>query len=87
MQVKLHTIDLMRQCVSWLDAYVGPEDERYLRRRLEDLVIHTPSKLRQRYGLTVCRRRHNAYSWLRFPARETHGWSGPWPIEGAMLPC
>jgi len=30
--------DLVRQCGSWLDAYVGHEDERYLRRVIEDFV-------------------------------------------------
>jgi hypothetical protein len=28
--------DLVRQCVSWLDGYVGHEDERYLRRLIEE---------------------------------------------------
>jgi hypothetical protein len=32
------TPDLVRRCVSWLDAYVGHEDERYLRRLIEDFV-------------------------------------------------
>lgn len=31
--------DLVRQCVSWLDAYVGHEDERYLRRLVDDVVF------------------------------------------------
>ena len=31
--------DLVRGCVSWLDAYVGHEDERYLRRLIEDFVF------------------------------------------------
>ena len=30
--------DLGQWCVSWLDAYVGHEDERYLRRLIEDVV-------------------------------------------------
>ena len=30
--------DLVQWCVSWLDAYVGHEDERYLRRLIEDVV-------------------------------------------------
>ena len=33
------TPDLVRRCVSWLDAYVGHEDERYLRRLIEDFVF------------------------------------------------
>jgi hypothetical protein len=30
--------DLVRQCVSWLGGYVGHDDERYLRRLIEDFV-------------------------------------------------
>ena len=30
--------NLLRQCASWLDAYIGHEDERRLRRMLEDIV-------------------------------------------------
>ena len=31
--------DLARQCISWLDAYVGHQAERYLRRLIEDFVF------------------------------------------------
>ena len=31
--------DLVRQCISWLDAYVGHRDERYLRRLIEHFVV------------------------------------------------
>ena len=31
--------DLVRRCVSWLDAYVGHEDERKLRLLIEDFVF------------------------------------------------
>ena len=30
--------DLVRQCMSWLDAYVGHEDEWFLRRLIDDFV-------------------------------------------------
>ncbi|PXX08352.1 hypothetical protein [Mycolicibacterium moriokaense] len=30
--------DVVRQCVSWLDGYVGHEDEHFLRRLIEDVV-------------------------------------------------
>jgi hypothetical protein len=30
--------DLVRQCISWLDAYVGHRDELYLRRLIEHFV-------------------------------------------------
>jgi hypothetical protein len=31
--------DLLRECTSWLDAYVGHEDERYLRHLIENYLI------------------------------------------------
>jgi hypothetical protein len=31
--------DLVRQCVSWLDAYVGHQDERHLRGLIDDLEL------------------------------------------------
>jgi hypothetical protein len=31
--------DLVLQCISWLDAYVGHRDERYLRRLIEHFVV------------------------------------------------
>ena len=31
--------DLVQQCMSWLDGYVGHEDERFLRRLIEDVVF------------------------------------------------
>ena len=31
--------DLVQRCVSWLDVYAGHEDERYLRRLIEDFVM------------------------------------------------
>jgi hypothetical protein len=32
-------LDVVQLCVSWLDTYVGHEDERYLRRLVEDFVF------------------------------------------------
>jgi hypothetical protein len=31
--------DLLRQCTSWLHAYVGHEDERYLRQLIENYLL------------------------------------------------
>jgi hypothetical protein len=31
--------DLLQRCTTWLDAYVGHEEERYLRRLIENFVI------------------------------------------------
>jgi hypothetical protein len=36
--------DLVRQCVSWLDGYVGRDDERYLRRLIEEMVSPTENQ-------------------------------------------
>jgi hypothetical protein len=73
--------DLVRGCVSWLDAYVGHEDERYLRRLVEDFVFSKrDSSFGNVRGPTGCRHhpgnepsrprlqgvRHTA------PNRETH---------------
>jgi len=42
--------DLVQQCITWFHAYVGQEDERYLRRIIEDQLvpcsIHIPTTVR-----------------------------------------
>lgn len=42
--------DLVQQCITWLHAYVGHKDERYLRRLVEDYLvpcsIHIPTTVR-----------------------------------------
>ncbi|MFL6085687.1 MAG: hypothetical protein ACJ74F_21340 [Mycobacterium sp.] len=42
--------DLVQQCITWLHAYVGHKDERYLRRLVEDYLvpcsIHIPTAVR-----------------------------------------
>jgi hypothetical protein len=38
--------DLVWQCISWLDAYVGHRDERYLRRLIEHFVVPIAIDLR-----------------------------------------
>ena len=42
--------DLVQQCTTWLHAYVGHNDERYLRRLIEDYLvpcsIHIPTTVR-----------------------------------------
>ena len=39
--------DLVQQCLTWLHAYVGQEDEQYLRRLIKDHLVpgstHTPT--------------------------------------------
>jgi hypothetical protein len=32
-------LDLVQQCTTWLQAYVGHNDERYLRRLIEDYLV------------------------------------------------
>ena len=36
--------DLVRQCVSWLDGYAGHDDERYLRRLIDEMVSPTENQ-------------------------------------------
>ena len=36
--------DLVRQCVTWLDGYVGHHDERCLRRLIEEMVSPTANQ-------------------------------------------
>ena len=42
--------DLAQQCITWLHAYVGQDDERYLRRLIEGYLvpcsIHIPTTVR-----------------------------------------
>jgi hypothetical protein len=35
---------VVRQCVSWLDGYAGHDDERYLRRLIEEMVSPTANQ-------------------------------------------
>jgi len=47
--------DLVRGCVSWLDAYVGHEDERDLRRLIEDLVFSSAIQASATLAVNRCR--------------------------------
>ena len=63
--------DLLQQCRTWLHAYGGHEDERYLRRLIEEPLIPYVIRPRQLYGPPVGRPRQNPVSWLRVLASET----------------
>ena len=62
--------DLLHQCRAWLHGYFGHEDERYLRRLIEEpsipYVIAPPATIRAARIPATPRPR----SWLRFPAPE-----------------
>jgi hypothetical protein len=47
------TPDLARRCASWLDAYVGHNDERYLRRLVDDFLF--PSTIQASVTLMINR--------------------------------
>jgi hypothetical protein len=46
--------DLVRRCVSWLHAYAGHDDERYLRRLIEGFVIPYATRFPATVRPTLC---------------------------------
>lgn len=62
--------DLVKRCITWLRAHVGHEEERYLRRLIEDFVIpnviRAPATVRVNGVPTI----PSPVSWLRLPATE-----------------
>lgn len=80
--------DLVQQCTTWLHAYVGHKDERYLRRLIEDYLVpyssHVPATVRvnrlrttpkpgQLVALTAQRRRFEHATDVRFGIRRGTG--------------
>src|ERR1700758_2186240 len=43
--------DLLQRCTTWLDTYVGHEEERYLRRLIENFVIPYRIQVPVRVGI------------------------------------
>ena len=84
-------LDVVRQCVLWLDGYVGHEDERYLRRLVEDVVFpmaiqtlataHSPSVGRR--GLSPTARGLDAASSGGGVPTRPQAASGPIPSAAA----
>jgi hypothetical protein len=65
-------LDLLQQCRTWLRGYGGHDDERHLRRLIQEplnpYVIAAPTTIR----VTRVPAMPKPRSWLRFSAAETH---------------
>jgi hypothetical protein len=72
-------LDLLQQCRMWLRGYGGHDDERYLRRLIEEplipYVIAAPATIRAARVPATPKPR----SWLRFSAPETRSGQGGRP--------
>jgi hypothetical protein len=84
--------DLLRRCVSWLDAYVGQEDERYLRRLIEDFVfpfaIRASATLKGQPAVDITAATKPAgcaYQGLRHTKRDWNSTSGTKSADRAQL--
>src|SRR6478609_6190407 len=75
--------DLVQQCITWLHAYVGHKDERYLGRLSRAIWCHVRSAFRQRFASTDCQPRQNYGSLLLLPALETYAYGGSPHRSGA----
>jgi hypothetical protein len=78
-------LDLLQQCRMWLRGYGGHDDERYLRRLIEEppipYVIAAPATIRAARVPATPKPR----SWLRFSAPETRSGQGGRPDAEASL--
>jgi hypothetical protein len=76
-------LDLLQQCRTWLRGYGGHDDERHLRRAIEEplipYMIGAPETMRVTRVPTMPKPR----SWLRFSAPETRSRQGGRPGAGA----
>jgi hypothetical protein len=72
-------LDLLQQCRTWLRGYGGHDDERHLRRLIEEplipYVIAAPATVRAARVPAMPKPR----SWLRFPAPQTRSRQGGHP--------
>lgn len=76
--------DLLQQCRTWLRAYGGHEDERDLRRLIEEPLI--PYVIGARETMRVTRvPMPKPRNWLRFSAPETRSRQGGRPDAEASL--
>jgi hypothetical protein len=78
-------LDLLQQCRTWLRGYGGHDDERHLRRLIEEplmpYVIGAPEIMR----VTRVPAMPKPRSWLRFSAPETRSRQGGRPDAKASL--
>ena len=64
--------DLLQQCRMWLRGYGGHDDERHLRRLIEEPLITYVIGAREIMRVTRVPTMPKPRSWLRFPAPKTH---------------
>jgi hypothetical protein len=64
-------LDLLVQCRMWLRGYGGHDDERHLRRLIEEPLIPCVLGARQTMRVTRVPTMPKPRSWLRFSAPET----------------
>ena len=78
-------LDLLQQCRMWLRGYGGHDDERHLRRLIEEPLI--PYVIGARETMRVARvpTMPKPRSWLRFSAPETRSGQGGRPDAQASL--
>lgn len=65
--------DLVQRCRMWLSAYMGHEDEPYLRQLIEDLLIPCAIRVPPAVMIDEKVERAKAPSALRLPAAEIRG--------------
>jgi hypothetical protein len=72
-------LDLLMQCRTWLRGYGGHDDERHLRRLIEEPLIPCVLGARQTMPVTRVPTMPKPRSWLRFSAPQTRSRQGGRP--------
>jgi hypothetical protein len=72
-------LDLLQQCRTWLRGYGGHDDERHLRRLIEEPLIPYVIGARETMRITRVPAMPKPRSWLRFSAPETRSRQGGRP--------
>ena len=78
-------LDLLQQCRTWLRGYGGHDDERHLRRLIEEPLIPYVIGTRETMRVTRVPTMPKPRSWLRFSAPETRSRQGGRPDAKASL--
>ena len=78
-------LDLLVQCRMWLRGYGGHDDERHLRRLIEEPLVPYVIGARQTMRVTRVPTMPKPRSWLRFSAPETRSRQGGRPDAEASL--
>jgi hypothetical protein len=78
-------LDLLQQCRMWLRGYGGHDDERHLRRLIEEPLTPYVIGARETMRVTRVPTMPKPRSWLRFSAPETRSRQGGRPDAKASL--